>query len=52
MAKQKAKYPKLINLDSKQVQGLEKISKKTKQHISEVIRDAIDFWIKEQAELN
>ena len=52
MSNQKAKYPKLINLDSVQNRELNRISKETKLPVTELIREAIKEYIELQKESN
>lgn len=46
MSNQKAKYPKLINLDSVQNRELNRIKQETKIDVTVLIRTAINNFIK------
>ena len=45
MAAQKAKFPKLLNIDSKMNQGLKQLSKQYDIPVTEVIRAAIEHYL-------
>jgi len=45
MATQKAKFPKLINLNSTLNQGLKKLSKEHDMPVTEIIRAAIEHYL-------